>query len=97
MTPPDQSPERLPLERALFAVAGTVTLLSVALGALVSKWFLLLGALVGVSEWLFVTVGECPTSIVLKRACHLRSAIYPDADTPSADDPSQTLREQVMV
>ena len=38
-----------PLERALFAMAGTVTLLSAALAAAVSPWFLVLTAFVGVS------------------------------------------------
>jgi len=32
---------RWPLERVLFALAGTMTLLSAALAALVSPWFLL--------------------------------------------------------
>ena len=35
------------LERVLFAIAGTVTLASVALAVLVSPWFLLLTAFVG--------------------------------------------------
>ncbi|MDQ6805170.1 MAG: hypothetical protein M3130_12000 [Actinomycetota bacterium] len=37
---------RWPLERALFAMAGTVTLLSAVLGAAVSLWFLVLVSLV---------------------------------------------------
>lgn len=65
-----------PLERVLFAMAGTVTLLSAALAALVSPWFLLLTALVGVNQWLYVTVHACPASIALQRVFHLRSAIY---------------------
>jgi hypothetical protein len=77
MTPPtDRS--RWPLERVLFALAGTMTLLSSALVALISPWFLLLTAFVGVNQWLYVLVGACPASIVLRRACGLRSAIYPD-------------------
>ena len=65
-----------PLERVLFALAGTVTLLSAALAAVVSPWFLLLSAFVGVNQWLYVVVGACPASVVLRRACGLRSAIY---------------------
>ena len=42
---------RWPLERVLFALAGTVVLLSVALVALVSPWFLLLTAFVGINLW----------------------------------------------
>lgn len=64
-----------PLERALFAVAGTVTLLSAALAAVVSPWFLLLTAFVGVNQWLYVVVGACPVSLVLTRVFGLRSAL----------------------
>ena len=70
-----------PLERVLFAMAGTMTLLSVLLVALVSPWFLILTALVGVNQWLYVAFGACPASIVLKRAFHLRSAVYPQEKT----------------
>jgi hypothetical protein len=65
-----------PLERVLFALAGTMTLLSVTLAALVSPWFLILTAFVGVNQWLYVGVGACPASIVLTRLLRLRSAIY---------------------
>ncbi len=64
-----------PLERALFAMAGTVTLLSAALAATVSPWFLLLTAFVGVNQWLYVVVGACPASLVLTRVFGLRSAV----------------------
>ena len=56
-----------PLERVLFALAGTMTLLSVVLAATVSPWFLVLTGFVGVSEWLFVTAGRCPASVILER------------------------------
>jgi hypothetical protein len=59
---------RIPLTRALFALAGTVTLLSIALAAFVSPWFLLVTAFVGLSQWMYVVVGECPASLVLSRA-----------------------------
>ena len=65
-----------PLERVLFALAGTMTLLSVALAVLVSPWFLLLTAFVGVNQWLYVVVGACPASIAIKSVFGLRSAIY---------------------
>lgn len=74
---------RWPLERVLFAMAGSVTLVSVLLSALVSRWFLLLTAFVAVNQWLYVTVRACPASIVLKRTCGLRSSLYPDrSETP---------------
>ena len=65
-----------PLERVLFALAGTVTLLSAALAALVSPWFLLLTAFVGVNQWLFVAVGACPASLILTRLFGLRAAAH---------------------
>jgi hypothetical protein len=69
-----------PLERALFALAGTVTLLSVLLAVAVSPWFLLLTAFVALSQWLYVAFGACPASLVLTRLLHLRSALYPKED-----------------
>jgi hypothetical protein len=68
--------ETWPLERVLFALAGTVTLLSALLAATVTTWFLLLTAFVGINQWLYVILGACPASIVLRRACRLRSAFY---------------------
>jgi hypothetical protein len=73
-----------PLKRVLFALAGTVTLLSALLAATVSTWFLLLTVLVGVNQWLYVVVGGCPASIVLRRTCGLRSAIYEHEDAPAS-------------
>ena len=48
-------------------MAGTMTLLSVVLVALVSPWFLLLTAFVGINQWLYVTARACPASMILKR------------------------------
>ena len=56
-----------PLERILFAMAGTMTVLSAALAALVSPWFLVLTALVGVNQLIYVAVHDCPASLVLRR------------------------------
>ena len=56
-----------PLERVLFALAGSMTLLSVLLALLAGPWFLLLAAFVGVNQWLFVVVGGCPASLLLER------------------------------
>jgi Zn-dependent protease len=58
---------RWPLERILFAMAGTMALLSAVLAAVVSPWYLLLTAFVGVNQWLFVAFGACPASLVLRR------------------------------
>ena len=65
-TAPRQT-HRWPLERVLFALAGTVTLTSALLAATVSPWFLLLTTFVGVNQWLYVLVGGCPASLVLER------------------------------
>ena len=48
-------------------MAGTMALLSAVLAAVVSPWFLLLTAFVGVNQWLFVAFGACPASLVLRR------------------------------
>lgn len=56
-----------PLERVLFALAGTVTLVSALLAWTVSPWFLMLTAFVGVNQWLFVAFGACPASLLLGR------------------------------
>ncbi len=66
---------RWPLERALFAIAGTVVLIGAALSALVSPWFLLLVAFVGVNQWLYVLAGDCPMSLLLTRVFGLRKLV----------------------
>jgi hypothetical protein len=66
-----------PLERVLFALAGTVVLLSTLLAAVVSPWFLVLAAFAGINQWLYVLAGACPASEVLGRAFGLRSVVYP--------------------
>lgn len=71
-SPAERAQGRWPLERALFAIAGSVTLASALLAALVSPWFLLLTAFTGLNQWLFVAVGDCPMSVFLKRALGLR-------------------------
>jgi len=72
-TAPDR---RWPLERVLFAVAGTATLVGAALAALVSPWFLALVAFVGVNQWLYVVAGACPASLVIGRLFGAASVVY---------------------
>ena len=95
MSSQSESPPRWPLERVLFALAGTMTLIAAVLGAFVSKWFLLLAGLVGVNQWLYVVFGACPASIVLRRTCRLRSAIYPNPTDNR--EPAPIAREEVTV
>ena len=48
--------------------------MSAALAASVSPWFLVLTAFVGANQLLYVAAGDCPASLILKRACGLRPA-----------------------
>lgn len=63
-----------PLERVLFLLAGTMTGLSALLAAVVSPWFLLLTGFVAVNQLLFVAIGNCPSSWLLRRYAGLRGA-----------------------
>ena len=65
-----------PLERVLFALAGTMTLISALLAAVVSPWFLLLTAFVGANQWLYVLLGACPASLMIQRLSGARSVVY---------------------
>ncbi len=71
---------RWPLERVLFALAGTVTLVSAVLAATVSLWFLLLTAFVGVNQWLYVVARVvpgvvCALATVRAAASHLAKEV----------------------
>lgn len=72
---PAHATTRWPLERALFAMAGTVTLLATVLTLTASTWFVLLAAFVGLNQWLFVLKGDCPASLVLTRVLHLQRSL----------------------
>ena len=74
-TTPCRSRAGRSLERILFALAGTVTLVSALLAAVVSPWFLLLTAFVGVNQWLYVAFGACPASLVIERVFGVKAAI----------------------
>lgn len=63
-----------PLERILFALAGTMTGLSALLSAFVSPWFLLLTGFVAVNQLLFATVGNCPASLILRHVFGVKAA-----------------------
>lgn len=55
------------LDRAVLALAGTMTLISVVLVALVSPWWLLLTAFVGLNLLQSSVTGFCPAAIVFRR------------------------------
>ncbi|MBU3691422.1 MAG: DUF2892 domain-containing protein [Solirubrobacterales bacterium] len=66
---------RWPLERVLFTLAGTVVLLSSALAAFVSPWFLLLTAFVGLNQVAYSAVGACPSSLLISRVFGFRPGV----------------------
>jgi len=61
------------LERVLFAMAGTVSLVGGLLALTVSPWFALLPVLAGLNQWLFVIFGACPASLILTRVTSLQT------------------------
>jgi hypothetical protein len=63
-----------PLERVMFAMAGTMTIVSAVLAAAVSPWFLLLTAFVGLNQWAYVALGACPSSLLVSKLFGFRSA-----------------------
>jgi hypothetical protein len=70
----ERQPDRWPLERVLFLLAGTMTGISAILSAVVSPWFLLLTGFVAVNQLAFVAFGNCPSSWLLRRYVGLRGA-----------------------
>ena len=55
------------LDRAGLALAGTITLVSALLAALVSPWWLLLTAFVGLNLLQSSVTGFCPAAAVFRR------------------------------
>jgi hypothetical protein len=55
------------LDRAVLALAGTIILISVVLGALVSSWWLILTAFVGLNLLQSSMTGFCPAALFLRR------------------------------
>lgn len=69
------APATMPLERVLFALAGTVLIAATLLTAFVSDWFLLLVAFVAVNQLLYASVGACGASLILTRVFGLTPAV----------------------
>jgi len=84
MNQQSETRSKWPLERALFMMAGTMTILSALLAAVVSPWFLLLTGFVGLNQLLYVAVGACPASLILGRTCGLHSSYVKNADAEGA-------------
>lgn len=55
------------LDRAIFAFAGTMTLISVALTYYVSPWWLLLTTFVGLNLLQSAFTGFCPAAVILSK------------------------------
>lgn len=55
------------IDRAVFALAGTMVLISVLLAATVSTWWLLLTAFVGLNLLQSSVTGFCPAALIFKR------------------------------
>jgi hypothetical protein len=55
------------IDRIVLAFAGTMVLLSLALGLLVSPWWFLLTGFVGLNLLQSAFTGFCPLAIVLKK------------------------------
>lgn len=63
-----------PLERVMFMMAGSMTILSAVLAAVVTPWFLLLTAFVGLNQLAYVRFGACPSSLLISKIFGFRSA-----------------------
>lgn len=55
------------IDNAVFALAGTMILASLALAHFVSPWFLLLTAFVGLNMLQAAFTGFCPAAVIFKR------------------------------
>jgi hypothetical protein len=55
------------LDRAVLALAGTIVLASVLLSALVSPWWLLLAAFVGLNLLQSSVTDFCPAALIFRR------------------------------
>jgi hypothetical protein len=73
-----------PLERVLFAMAGTVSLVAAVLSAFVSPWFLLLVGFVAINQLLYVRFAACGASLILSRFFGLKSALYTTSEESSS-------------
>lgn len=55
------------IDRAVFAMAGTLVLVGAALAALVSTWWLVLPVFVGANLLQSSFTGFCPAAVILRR------------------------------
>jgi hypothetical protein len=55
------------IDRLVFAFAGTMVLVSLALAYFIDPWWLLLAAFVGVNQLQAAFTGFCPLALVLRK------------------------------
>lgn len=55
------------IDRAVLALAGVMTLVGTMLAALVSPWFLLLTAFVGLNQLQASLTRRCPAAVIFRR------------------------------
>jgi hypothetical protein len=64
------------IDRIIFAVAGSLVLLGVALGLLVSPWFFAIPGFVGANMLQSAFTGFCPLAVILRKAGMPESACF---------------------
>jgi hypothetical protein len=65
------------IDRAVMALAGTLTLLGVALAVVTSSWWLALPAFVGLNLLQASFTGFCPAALLLRRAGVSAGSAFP--------------------
>jgi DUF2892 family protein len=75
------------IDRAVLTLAGTLTLLSALLAAVVSPWWLLLAAFVGANQLQASITLACPAAALLQRVGVPTGCAFPRNASPAeADD-----------
>ena len=67
----------MPIDRIVFAVAGSMVLAGLALGYFVNPYWLLLPAFVGLNLLQSAFTGFCPLAIILKKAGFKPGCAFP--------------------
>ena len=77
------------LDRAVLALAGTMVLVSVLLTALVSPWWLMLAAFVGLNLLQSSVTGFCPAALIFARLGLSPGCAF---DAGASTDPTDAAR-----
>ena len=68
------------IDRAVLALAGTLTLLGAVLAAVLSPWWLLLTAFVGANQLQASLTGFCPAALIFGRLGLRPGSAFPGPD-----------------